>query len=509
MKKVFIGASHFRDFDYKDIVEIARNKNIKIKLPDEVIQNIESARKLVEKCCEGEKPIYGINTGVGALATTKISKKNLSILQHKIVKSHAVGVGKPLPKEISRAVLFLLINALSKGHSGVRLELVEFLINLFENDIIPVIPSKGSLGASGDLAPMAHLALTVIGEGQIWCHGNRYETKYIFDSLGIKPLKLQAKEGLSLINGTYVMTAISCFNLYNAEILLKSADIIGAVSLEASKGSIKPFTEKIQELKPHSEQQRSALIIRSMLKGSKILKSHCCCNRVQDPYSLRCMSHVHGDCYEAFEHAVCALDVEINSITDNPIITGYSNSRDIVSGGNFHGQKISSVMRYLAGTLVNLSAFSERRIDKLLNGSQKHLPKFLIKNSGLNSGLMMIQYSAASLVADNKSLCPPMFVENIPVSANQEDFVSMGMSPCQRVMEICKNTTDVLAMELFCATQGLEFIKQKPGIGVKEIYNLVRKNVQPVEQDRIMNKDIKKISNLIKNDTLRKVVNGE
>jgi histidine ammonia-lyase len=497
-----------RYYDYADIVGIARKKNIEITLTKSQIKNIKLARQLVEKCCEGRKPIYGINTGVGALATRRIPKKDLLSLQYKIVKSHAVGLGEPLPKEISRAVLFLLINALSKGHSGVRLKLIEFLINLLNQSIIPVIPSLGSLGASGDLSPMAHLSLVVLGKGQVWFDNKICETKKIFKALYIKPLRLQEKEGLSLINGTYVMTAIACFNLYEAKILLESADVISAVSLEALKGSVKPFSEKIQNLKPHCGQNQSAINIRKLLEKSAIIKSHCHCNRVQDPYSLRCISHVHGDCYDIFRHTAEAVNIEINSITDNPIIIGYDGPKDILSGGNFHGQRLSSVMRYLAGALTNLSAISERRINKLLDGSQKHLPKFLIRDNGLNSGLMMVQYSAASLVADSKTLCPSMFVENIDVSAGQEDFVSMGMSPCQRVREICKNTADVLAIELFCATQGLEFVKQKPGIGVKKVYDLVRKKVQAVEQDRIMNEDIKKISEIIRNNELRKAVNS-
>lgn len=490
---------------YPYVVDIARDKNFSISLSQNEIANIKKSRDTVEKYCANNEPIYGINTGVGAFANKIVTKNDLTELQYNIIKSHAVAVGDPLPRDISRAVLFLLINSLSKGFSGVRPELVYFLINLFNKDMIPVIPSQGSLGASGDLAQLAHLALAVIGEGQIWYSAKIHDTKNIFKKEKIKPLRLEAKEGLSLINGTYVMSAIACFNLDLAEILIKSADIISAVSLEAYKGSMKPFGKIISIMKNHKGQAETSAIIENLISNSKIAESHKNCAEVQDPYSFRCVPQVHGDCRDILTQAIDAVNIEINSITDNPIVYG----QKIISGGNFHGQRLSSTTRHLAGALINLSAISERRIHNLLNGSRKHLPKFLIKNSGLNSGLMILQYTAASLVADSKTRCPAVYSENIPVCANQEDYVSMGMSACQRTAEICENTMNVLAIELICAAQALEFIKEKPGIGIDKIYNFTRKKIKSVEKDRIMNKDIKKMSDIIRNNEIRILVGDE
>jgi len=492
------------DLIYKWVVDFARDKNWNILLSRDEIAKMEKSRNVVEKSCKNKKPIYGINTGVGAFANKIVSKNDLAKLQCNIIKSHAVAVGDPLPKDISKAVLFLLINSLSKGFSGVRPELVNFLVNLFNKDIIPVIPSQGSLGASGDLAQLAHLALVVIGEGQVWRDGKICDTEIVFEEEKIKPFILQAKEGLSLINGTYVMAAIACFNLDYAETLVNSADIIGAISLEAYKGSVKPFSEIISRMKNHEGQKETSVIISKLISGSKIIKSHKNCDKVQDPYSLRCIPQVHGDCRNIFNHTVEAVNIEINAITDNPIVY----LKMIVSGGNFHGQRLSSVMRYLAGALINLSAISERRINNLLDGSREHLPKFLVKNSGINSGLMMLQYTAASLVADSKTRCPAIYSENIPVSANQEDFVSMGMSACQRVAEICQNTLNILAIELICAAQAIEFIKEKPANKTFEILSLIRNYVSFVLDDSAMNmhKDISKIAEIINNGELLNVI---
>lgn len=486
-----------KNLTYKDIVSIALTSNARIKLRKQQLKKIVSARQIVEKICANDKPIYGINTGVGALATITIPKNKLSELQHNIIQSHAVGIDKPLSKELSKMVLFLLVNSLAKGYSGVRLKLIEFLINLFNKDIIPVIPSKGSLGASGDLAPLAHLALTILGKGKVWRKNKIYRTKNIFKKHHIQPLRLEAKEGLSLINGTYVMTAMACFSVWNAEILINSADIIGAMSLEAIKGSIKPFLAVIHKLKPYPGQKKSAATIRNLLKDSEILQSHSHCGKIQDPYSFRCIPQVHGDCRDIWHEAVCVVNTEINSTTDNPIVI-----KEIISGGNFHGARLSSVMRFLAGALINLAAISERRINHLLDGSSGHLPKFLIKNSGLESGLMIMQNTAADLLTDSKTLCPPSYTDSIPVCANQEDYVSMGMSACRRAQEICENTAGNLAIELLCATQGLEFIQKKPGSKIHKTYKLVRENIFPFKRDRVMQNDIEKTIEIIKSRKL-------
>ena len=507
MEITCLGSSGFKlrdgDLIYERVVALAREKNLQICLSQDEIAKIEKSRRIVEKCCANNKPVYGINTGVGAFANKIVSKEDLVKLQYNIIKSHAVAVGDPLPKDISRAVLFLLINSLSKGFSGVRPELVNFLTNLFNKDLIPVIPSQGSLGASGDLAQLAHLALIVVGEGQVWYDGKICETGTIFEKENIEPLQLEAKEGLSLINGTYVMAAIACFNLYYADILIESADIIGAMSLEAYKGSIKPFDEIITRMKPHRGQREASETISELVRGSRIIASHKNCDKVQDPYSFRCIPQVHGDCKDVFNHAVEAVKIEINAITDNPVVYG----KEIISGGNFHGQRLASVMRYLAGAPINLSAISERRINNLLDGSREHLPKFLVKKEGLNSGLMILQYTAASLVADSKTRCPMIYSESISVSANQEDFVSMGMSACQRVAEICENTVKVLAIELICAAQAIGFIKEKQAGKTSKVLSLVRDNVNFIYDDyEINNQSIIKIAEIIKDGRLLEVI---
>lgn len=513
MKITYLGNSHSAfearcdDLIYQWVVDFAQHKNWGIALSQKDIVNIEKSRRVVEKCCASNKPVYGINTGVGAFANKIINKKDLAKLQYNIIKSHAVAVGDPLSKDISKAVLFLLINSLSKGFSGVRLKLVNFLINLFNKDIIPVIPSQGSLGASGDLASLAHLALVVVGEGQVWRDGKICGTKTFFEEEKIEPLQLEAKEGLSLVNGTHVMAAVACFNLYYAEILIESADIIGAMSLEAYKGSIKPFDEIITRMKPHKGQRETSEMVSEIVRGSGIIASHKNCDKVQDPYSFRCIPQVHGDCRDIFNHAVEAVNIEINSITDNPIVYG----EKIISGGNFHGQRLASVMRCLAGPFINLSAISERRINNLLDGSRDHLSKFLVKKEGLNSGLMILQYVAVALIGDSKTRCPTIYSENIPVSANQEDFVSGGMAACQRVSEICENTVKVLAIELICAAQALEFIKEKPAIAIYTILVLARTYINFIRDDceMDMSRGIKNIADIIKNKRLLEIVGKE
>ncbi len=476
----------------EDFIAYSTTKK-KIELSNEQIKAVKESAQQIEKIIDKEKPVYGINTGFGALCNKIIDKEYIKQLQKNLIRSHACGIGKPLTKQEIKGTMLLLINSLSKGYSGIRPETLDTLIKMYNKEVLPVIPEKGSLGASGDLIPLAHLALTLIGEGKATYKGRKMKSNHALRKAGIKPIELKAKEGLALINGTHVITAISAFNLYNAQNLSKTADIAGALTLEALKGTSKNFDNRIHKLKPHKGQKATASNLRKLISKSEIIASHKRCEKVQDPYSLRCIPQIHGPVKDEINHIKKIIETEMNSVTDNPLIF----ETVCLSGGNFHGQYISLAMDNLLTAMSTLAGVSERRIERLLNSDHNGLTAFLTKNTGLNSGLMITQYLAAQLLSINKVLSYPASTTSIPVSANQEDYVSMAMTSTQKTKEALKNIGYVLAIELLCGAQAIEFHNLNPGKGTKKTYQIIREKIKPLEEDRSLCDDIEKMFNLI------------
>lgn len=465
-------------------------------------------RDVVESALSDKKSYYGINTGFGILATKRIELDSLLKLQKNLILSHSVGVGPLIPKEISRLMLQLKIHALGLGHSGISQTTLERLCTLLEKDLIPAIPEKGSVGASGDLAPLAHMALPLIGEGLFWTSdGNQtIEASKILQKHKLSPITLQAKEGLALLNGTQFMTAYGSHVLSQVSSLLKMCDIIGTMSLEAARGSKNPFLAKVQELRPHPGQAHSAANIMKLLQESDILESHKDCDKVQDPYSLRCMAVVHGASRGALKHASEVIETEINSVTDNPLVF---EDGDIISAGNFHGQPIALAMDYAAIALAELASISERRTYLLLSGYDE-LPSLLLEGGGLHSGFMIPQYTQASLVSENKVLAHPASVDSIPTSCGQEDHVSMGSISATKLLQIFNNVRHVLGIELLCAAQALDFRKPlTPGKGVHAAYHVVRSAIPHRNQDETFQEDFKKVFSFLSSDEIIRAVEAE
>ncbi|MBI3579437.1 MAG: histidine ammonia-lyase, partial [Ignavibacteriales bacterium] len=446
----------------------------------------------------------------------RISHDNIEQLQENLILSHAAGAGEPLPYEIVRAMMLLRINALAKGFSGIRLETVELLVGMLNKDIVPVIPSQGSVGSSGDLVQLSHLVLAMIGKGKVWktsgkgknVNGQIINSRIALRNHNLKPVTLTAKEGLALINGTQMMTAYAALAVHQAIELSRLADCAAAMSVEALRGSDTQFDERIHKLRPYQGQLTVAKNMRRLMKGSEIRESHRFNDpRVQDAYSIRCIPQVHGASRDAIEYVRGVVSVEINSANDNPLI--FPKDRVHLEGGNFHGQPIALAMDFLAIALAELANISERRIERLVNGSLSGLPRFLTDNGGLNSGLMIAQYTAASIVSENKVLCHPGSVDSIPTSANQEDHNSMGSISAQKAWRVLKNAQTVLAIELLCAAQGLDFTKKlngekamKAGSGVEAAYSCVREHIKHLERDRVLHTEIQKALTLVLHSSL-------
>ena len=485
-------------------VNVARHGTL-VSLDSTAITNVERARKCVETRLKSGETFYGINTGFGALAGVRIAPEQLSQLQLNLIRSHACGVGQPLPTEVVRGIMVLRLQTMLRGNSGVReatLRQMEFFLN---NKIHPVIPSQGSVGACGDLAPLAHLALALIGEGQVEWESHIHPTSVVLSKLGRAPLLPEAKEGLSLINGTQVMTAIGLLACDTAEQLLCSADITVAMSLDATLGTATAFRGEIQQVRPHPGQSSAASNMRKVLADDGLRLSHAGCKKVQDPYSFRCAPQVHGAARNCYSHVLATLMTEANSSTDNPLV--FAESDEILSGGNFHGEPVAMVLDYLAIGMAEIANISERRIDKLVNPHMSGLPAFLMKDSGLNSGFMIPQVVAASLVSENKVHCHPASVDSIPTSAEQEDHVSMGMTAALKLQRVLDNTARVLAIEALAAAQGLEFHKPlQGGAGVRTAYEFIRQHSAFMETDRALAPDIEVISAAIKTGEFRRSV---
>jgi len=467
---------------------------------------VNASRQRVLSALEDGDAHYGINTGFGALAQKSIPSDELARLQSNLLLSHACGVGDPVPADITRLMLQLKIHALGLGYSGISEETFRQLLQFHEKDIVPRVPSRGSVGASGDLAPLAHLFLPLIGRGEVW---GANESQFLnaataLDAAGLAAIELQAKDGLALINGTQLMAAYGAWVLEHVGRLQTTCDILAAMSLEALQGSAAPFDSRLQDVRPHPGQQAVAANVLKMLKGSEILVSHRNCGKVQDPYSLRCVPQVHGASRGALAHAIEVIETELNSVTDNPLVF---EDGDIISGGNFHGQPLALALDYAAMALAEFASISERRTYLLLGGHDG-LPTLLMKDTGLNSGFMIPQYTAAALVSENKVLCHPASVDSIPTSLGQEDHVSMGSISALKLFGVLKNTIRVLAVELLTATQALDFrVPLKPGHGVQLAHDRVRGEIHHADQDYEVRTDLDTCAEMIRVGSLVNAVN--
>ncbi|MDK2772880.1 MAG: histidine ammonia-lyase [Flavobacterium sp.] len=465
------------------------SQNLKLALSEEAKVLIAKCRTYLDKKMEtNESPIYGINTGFGSLCNVKISEENLSKLQENLVRSHACGTGEEVPHEVVKIMLLLKIQSLSYGHSGVQLITVERLIDFYNNDILPVVYQLGSLGASGDLAPLAHLSLPLIGDGEVYYEGFRQPAQKVLDKLGYDHIKLQSKEGLALLNGTQFMSAYGVYALIKASKLSYLADVIGAISLEAFDGRIEPFTDLIHLVRPHKGQIQTAERFRELLEDSEIInqpKKH-----VQDPYSFRCIPQVHGASKDTIDYVKKVFRTEINSVTDNPNI--FASEDLIISGGNFHGQPLALALDFLGIAVAELGSISERRTYQLISGL-RDLPAFLVNDPGLNSGFMIPQYTAASIVSQNKQLATPASIDSIVSSNGQEDHVSMGANAATKTLRIVENLERILAIELLNASQAIEFRRPlKSSEFIEMFLKSYREEVPVVEVDRLLHYDIEK-----------------
>ena len=472
----------------------------RVALTREVCTRVQASRDVVAAAVARGATMYGINTGFGKLAGVRIPDYQLLQLQRNLLLSHATGVGAPLRQEQSRLAFALRIHNLALGYSGVRKELLEQAVALFNADLIPVIPSQGSVGASGDLAPLAHMALPLIGLGEVHDGSAVIDGSAALQRVGRVPLDLIEKEGLALINGTQIMTAIGLLALYAGNLLAKTADIACALTVEALRGSERPFQARVHEVRPHEGQRKTAQNLRLLLAGSEVMASHALCNRVQDAYSLRCAPQVHGASKDGLRYALAVLLTEANSVTDNPLVFP---DGDVVSGGNFHGQPVSQALDFAGIAISTIANISERRIEQLVNPDISGLPPFLAKNPGLESGFMIPQVVAASLASENKSLAHPASVDTIPTSANREDHVSMGVTAARHAERIVANTAKVLGIELLCACQGLDLGEQlPPGAGVAAAYRAVRARVSGLDGDRFMAPDLRDAEVLVLDGSL-------
>lgn len=454
------------------------------------IKKIEVSNLRVQNIVAKGDTVYGINTGFGPLCNTKISKEDTKILQSNILQSHSVGVGKPISKELAKLMLILKIHALAKGYSGIAIATINRMLWHLEHDAIPVVPSQGSVGASGDLAPLSHLFLPLIGLGKVNYKGETITTDQLFKKTGLQSLGLGPKEGLALINGTQFIAAHGILVLQKLQYCLRHADIIGAMMLEGLQGSMKPFHEELHALRPFKGNQHVAGRIRTLLQGSEILEDHIDCERVQDPYSLRCMPQVHGASRNTWLHLKELLEVELNSVTDNPVII---NDELTISGGNFHGQPLAMALDYAALAASELGSISDRRIYLALEGNSPGVPKLLMGDTGINSGYMILQYTTAALASENKSLCFPASADSIPTSLGQEDHVSMGSISGRKALQIIENVEKILAIELLTAAQAFEFRKPlKSGVVLDEIHKFIRTKVPFADSDRVFADDIEK-----------------
>ncbi len=483
MTKILLGEP---DLPLTTLVALSRGKS-RVALTPRSQQRVDACRAIVDRAVKKGATMYGINTGFGKLAGVRIADDQLGQLQKNLLLSHATGVGAPLSLEQSRLAFALRIHNLALGSSGVRRELVDQAIALWNADMIPVIPSQGSVGASGDLAPLSHMALPLIGYGEVRHNGRVISGATALRRLERRPLQLAEKEGLALINGTQIMTAIGCLVIDQAMRLCRAADITCAMTIEALRGSERPFDRRVHEVRPHEGQMATAANMRALLQDSQVMQSHRDCSKVQDAYSLRCAPQVHGAAKDGVRYGLDVLVTEANSVTDNPLVF----KGDVISAGNFHGQPVSQALDFVKIAVSTLANISERRVEQLVNPDISGLPPFLAKNPGLESGFMIPQVVAASLASENKTFAHPASVDTVPTSANREDHVSMGVTAARHAQSVVDNTAKVLGIELLCAAQGLDLgEKLRPGVGVAAAYRALRREVAGLEGDRFLAPDL-------------------
>jgi histidine ammonia-lyase len=504
MKEIVLGTE---GMTLEDLAAIARDGAV-VRLAAESEERIRKARELIEKWVREGRVIYGVTTGFGALSGVTISVEDARDLQRNILMSHAAGVGQPLDEEAVRATMALRVKDLAKGHSGIRVETVRRLVDLLNHRVCPVVPEKGSVGASGDLAPLAHLSLVLIGLGEAYFAGERISGAEALGRCGLEPLELEAAEGLALVNGTQVTNGIGSLALHDSIQLSKLADVAAAMSLEVLMGSRTEFDPRIHRVRPHPGQAATADNLRRITQNSEIISSHEDCCRVQDAYTLRCSPQVHGASKDAIAYTRRVLETEMNSATNNPLI--FADSEEFLLGGNFHGQPVGLALDFLCMAVAELASISERRVERLVNPQLSGLPAFLVENGGLHSGFMIAQYTAASLVSENKVLAHPACVDSIPTSANKEDHVPMSTISARKCREIVKNAQCVIAIELLCGAQAMDlFTNLRPGRGTMAAYEAIRGAVSHLERDRVLSYDIEGVLGLMRNGKILDAVERE
>jgi histidine ammonia-lyase len=483
-----------------EVVAVARDR-ARVTLGPAAKIRLQAARALVDRLVREDRVVYGLTTGVGALKNVRIPPADTRQLQRNLMMSHAVGVGAPLPEELVRAGMLVRVNQFCQGTSGVSPQVAERLVDLLNHDICPWVPQTGSLGASGDLAPSAHVGLVLIGEGEVLVQGERQPAAAALRAAGIAPVELQAKDALSVLNGTHFMTGAGSLLLQDARRLLLTADVVAALSVEALRGSRTAFDPRIHAVRPHPGQVASAARIFALTEGSGIAESHVLCDRVQDAYSLRCAAQVHGACADAIDYLRRVLDVELNAGTDNPLV--FAEDEAVLSGGNFHGEPLALALDTASIALSELGSISERRLFRMLTGFLSELPPFLTRHSGLDSGYMLLQYTAAALVTDNQLLSTPASVHSLPTSADQEDHNSMGWHSAQRARQVAVNTQTILALEALGAAQGIDLLAPlKPGRLTGAAHAAIRARVPYLDHDRVLEPEIRTAIELIRSGAL-------
>ncbi len=495
------------DLRLNDLVEVVQG-HAAVALDEQARQRVEASRAVVERLVQSGQPVYGVNTGFGELARVRIAAADLARLQLHLVRSHACGVGPPLDAEETRAMMLLRANALAKGLSGVRPVVIETLCELLNRGVVPVVPGQGSVGASGDLAPLAHLALVLVGEGEAWYQGQRLSGAEALRRAGVSPLVLEAKEGLALLNGTQGMLALLALGVLEAERLADTADVAAALSLDALRGTPTAFDPRIMAARPHAGAAVTARHVRALNRGSEIRESHRSLEtdpRVQDAYSLRCVPQVHGAVRDVIAQVRAIVETELNSATDNPLV--FADAAEVLSGGNFHGQPLALAADQLALALTVLAGISERRIERMVNPHLSGLPAFLAEHAGLHSGYMMAQVTAAALVAELRALAAPHSPHSIPTSGNQEDYVSMGMSAARRLRPMLDGLRRILAIELLAACQALDLLAPlRTGPRAEQVYRLIRSAVPHYRDDRPHAPDIEAVAELIASGAIARVL---
>lgn len=499
----------------EEVEAVARNHE-RVHVPESAREKVVKSRKQIEAIIESDEAVYGVNTGFGELVSERISDTEIKTLQENLIRSHSAGVGEEVEPEVVRAMMVTRLNTLVKGYSGVREDVVDILVALLNEDVRPVVKKFGSLGASGDLAPLAQLALVTIGEGMVTFEGDQISGAEALRRVDIEPLALDAKEGLALINGTQFTTGLASLLLRDAERILKAADVAGSLSTEVTMSTNTHADPGIQQVRPHQGQAHVAENIRTLTIDSEIIESHDDCDRIQDAYSIRCMPQVHGAVRDAVAHLRETVEIELNSATDNPLVFPEEDSSShfrevggsVISGGNFHGEPLALPLDYLVSAISELGAISERRIDRMLNPNiqERRLPPFLTDKGGLQSGYMMAQYTAADLVSSMQSIGRPS-TTNIPVSGNQEDHVSMSAGSARRVEEVMEMIEYVIGIELTCGAQAMEYYEElEPGTGTKATYTTIRNKVPPLTEDRPINVDIEAVTELVRDGSLIQAV---